>query len=539
MLRLGAHALHGSVATILAAAFLVACDGRRYGTDAGTDGGPADDARTPVDDAGPMDEDGGTEDGGRPPVGPSEPTDPAEVTRAGSGGLLLRGTVLAPEGPIDEGEVLIVGEEIRCVAESCAGEPDADTVTVVETNGVISPGLVDAHNHLTYDFLPEWEAPMLYDNRYTWADATAYEDHIAPFSDGRSSNDRICPGAKWGEIRSLIHATTTVQGQSFNRSCLDRLARNADHHHQLGYDHMRTTIGSVRDITDDDAMSLVESFTDPTEPTTRYAVHMQEGVGGGNLLEEFESFAGRDSRSNRHMGTSLLAEDGMYAGVGLLIHSMSLTEAQLMEVLDTEAHVVWSPSSNLVLYGQTADIATMLEMGISIGLGPDWTVSGEDEMLSEMRFAHEYGDAESIDALTPERIWRMATEGSADAVGLADRVGRLAPGMAADVAVFGRRGEDPYRAVLDSRAEDVRLVLVGGEGYYGDMNLETAAAVNGDCEVLDACGAPKFVCVANTPGSTTSTARAEETLEDVRGQLTDLLMGYGREEDLQALVACE
>ena len=79
---------------------------------------------------------------------------------------------------------------------------------------------------------------------------------------------------------------------------------------------------------------------------------------------------------------------------------MDLTTAQLMEVVDTGAHVVWSPSSNMVLYGETAPIAEMLSLGIPVGLGPDWTVSGEDEMLSEMRFAYEYGQAESIDALT-------------------------------------------------------------------------------------------------------------------------------------------
>lgn len=482
-------------------------------------------------------------DAGPAPI-ESEPTPPAEVVASGSAGFLLRGTVLAPDDILDPGEVLVVGNTIECVAADCSGEPEAGSVTVIETNGVISPGLVDAHNHLTYDFLPEWEAGMLYDNRYVWADEAAYEDHIAPFSDGRNQNDRICPAAKWGELRSIVHATTTVQGQSFNRSCLDRLARNADHYHRLDahgldWDHMRTTIGSVRDITDSDAQSLVESFTDTETPTTRYAVHMQEGVGGGNLLEEFESFAGRDTRSNRHMGVSLLAEEGMYSGVGLLIHAMSLTAAQLMEVLDTEAHVVWSPSSNLVLYGETAPIAEMLELGIPVGLGPDWTVSGEDEMLSEMRFAHDYGQAEGIDALTPEQLWRMATAGSARAVGLEAHVGRLEAGMAADVAVFGRRAADPYRAVLDSRAEDVRLVLVDGAAYYGDLGLEPETAVNGDCDLIDACGAMKFLCLANTPGSTSDTARADETLDDVRGQLERLLGMYGRTEDLQPLVVCD
>lgn len=503
---------------ILVLVLLAGCEGRPYG---GRDGGMAD-AEAP--DAGPL------------PL-ESEPSPPAVIEREGRGAFLLRGVVLAPDRVIDPGEVLVIGADITCVAESCASAPGAEGATVIRTNGIISPGLVDAHNHLTYNFLPEWVGGQLYGNRYQWADVTSYEDHVRPFSDGRNLNERICPAAKWGELRSIVHGTTTVQGQSANRSCLDRLARNADHYHRLGHDHLRTTIESPREITDDEAASLVSSFTAANAPTTRFAVHMCEGVSGNNIELELDSFAGRDPRANRHQGINLLAAaDGSYRGVGLLIHSMILTEAQMMEVRDSDAHVVWSPSSNLVLYGATAPIARMLELGLNIGLGPDWTVSGEDEMLSEMRVAHAYGRSESIAALTPERIWRMATQGSADAVGLGDVIGRLEPGTRADVVVFGRRAIDPYRAVLDSGAEDVRLVLIDGLAYYGDLALESVS-VNGDCDVLDACGASKFLCVANTPGSTADGAGATETLDDVRAQLVTILAGYGRS-DLAELVTC-
>lgn len=499
------------------------------------------DAEPPPADAGPLG-DAGPRDAG-PPIdaGPlptaSEPSPPARVVREGAGGFLLRGAVLAPDGPILDGQVLIVGDTITCVAADCSGAPGAASAIEIETFGVISPGLVDAHNHLTYDFLPEWVAGTTYGSRYEWSDVAAYEDHIRPFADGRNENARICPGAKWGELRSIVHGTTTVMGQSANRSCLNRLARNADHHHGLGYDHMRTTISSPRDLTDSDAAGLVEDFSAATEPTTRYAVHMQEGVSGSNVELEFDSFAGRDPRSNRHMGTSLLAApDGSWSGVGLLIHSMGLTEAQLAEAAMADAHVVWSPSSNLILYGETAPIAAMLDMGLEIGLGPDWTVSGEDHVLGEMRFAHAYGTAEGISALTPARIWEMATAGGAGAVGLEARIGRLEEGMVADVTVFGRRAMDPYRAVLDSEAADVRLVFIGGLAYYGDLDLEPTAALNGACDTLDACGAMKFLCVAQTPGHDSG---ADETLDDVRGQLEAIMAMYGRESELEPLVRCD
>ncbi|MFK8003752.1 MAG: amidohydrolase family protein [Polyangiales bacterium] len=490
---------------------------------------PDRDAGPPFDggrdfDAGPPPADAGTPDvPPRPDAGPrpveSVATPPGVVSGSGDH-LVLQGTLLLPDGPL-EGDLRIEDGLITCAAASCP----RDNATLIVTNGVISPGLIDSHNHLAYDFIPEWEPDpvMLYNNRYEWSDEGSYEAHIAPYADNRSRNTTFCPSALWGEARAVVHGTTLMMGQSFDRTCTAGGMRNADHKHRLGYNHMRTSIASVRDINDDAAESLVSSFTDSSEPKTRFAVHMQEGLMGSNLELEFESFAGRDTRNNRHMGTSLLAGDG-YFGVGLLIHSMGLTTGQLMEAIDTGAHIVWSPSSNLVLYGDTAPIEEMLDLAIDVALAPDWTVSGADNMLEEMRFASGYGIGQSIDELTPEMIWRMSTSNAAEAVGLADSVGMLEVGMHADIVVFGREAMDPYSAVLDSRAEDIRLTLIEGRAHYGDMNLEAAAAVNGSCEVFDACGNAKFLCIADLPDSDGDWA--DDTLEDLRGQLQTIIDEY-------------
>jgi len=466
-----------------------------------------------------------------------------EVERTGGAGLLLRGVVLSPTGVLDPGEVL-VGDDglIVCVASDCGGEPAAADATVIDTHGVISPGLVDAHNHLAYNFLHEWvpDPPRTFPNRYVWADDPQYEDHIRPYSAHRSSNSHHCPAAKWGELRSLVHATTTIQGQSARRACTNGLVRNADHDHGLGYDHMRTYIGSPRDINDELAGDLVEDFQAADEPVTRYAVHMAEGYTDDHVLEEFDSFDGQDPRENRHRGTSLLED-----GAALLIHCVPLDDTQLERVLETGSAVVWSPSSNLALYGRTAPIQRLLQLGVLTALGPDWTPSGADDQLAEMRFALDYGRDEGIPELTPERIWRMATEAAADAVGLGASIGRLQAGWHADVAVFAHRGGDPYEAVIGSREADVRLVLIDGEGLYGDASLQAATAVNELCEPFDACGTAKFVCPRETDQP--SDDRKHQTVADVRAELVAILQGdgypedeqYGRGMELLDLVACD
>lgn len=474
--------------------------------------------------AAPAPEGGGGADGG---AAPSVATEPATILRSGTGGLLLRGVVLAPDGVLDPGEVLVVDRFITCVASSCQGEPGAANATWLDTHGVVSPGLIDTHNHLAYDFLPEWQPspPRLFRNRYEWADDPSYEAHVLPYAKHRASATHFCPAAKWGELRALVHGTTTMQGQSFQQACLDWGIRNAEHYHGLGVNQLRTSIGNVRDLTDDDARGLLQSFDAASRPATRYVVHLGEGYEGSGVELEHASFAGRDPRPNRHQGTSLL-----YKETAVLIHAISLTDEELQEVARTGTKLVWSPSSNLALYGRTAPIARILELGITTGLGPDWTPSGADDLLEELKVARAYGEAQHLAALTPERLFRMVTGDGAKVVGLEQHLGRLEVGQRADLTVFARRGPDPFAALVESRAEDVRLVLIDGVGLYGDASLRETTAKNAYCEPFDACGTAKYLCVQEAP---TAPDRKDETLADLRTQLVNILEGTGYPADEQ------
>lgn len=486
---------------------------------------------------------GGSGNGGNG-GGASTQSPPAEVLQTGTKGLLLRGVVLTPSGVLDPGDVLVIDNLITCVKADCTGETGAGEATWIDTHGTISPGLIDSHNHLAYNFLPEWvpNPPKTFNNRYEWADDPQYEAHIEPYAAHRSSNSHYCPGAKWGELRSVVHGTTTMQGQpSAAGSCINWGVRNANRYHDLGYDHMHARIASVRDINDADAAKLIAEMDLQLEPTTRYHVHMAEGVSGNHIDEEFDSFAGRDPRENRHNGTTLL-----YKSTAVLIHSIPLTEKQLQETKDTNSKIVWSPSSNFALYGPgvTAPIERILQLGIVTGLGPDWTPSGTDEMLSEMRFALGYGQSANIAEITTKQLWKMATSDGAIVVGLQDYLGKLEVGYRADIAVFGRLGADPYGAVIDSKASDVRLVLIDGEGFFGDKNLHDVASRNDYCDSLDACGTDKFICVQDSPNADN---RRDETLSDIHTQLYNILEGigypqdeqYGRGDELLELVDCK
>src|SRR5262245_66301191 len=63
--------------------------------------------------------------------------------------LVLRGTVVTPTEVIADGAVSISGSRIAQV------EPFvARSQTAVETDSYIFPGLIDLHDHITWNFLP-------------------------------------------------------------------------------------------------------------------------------------------------------------------------------------------------------------------------------------------------------------------------------------------------------------------------------------------------------------------------------------------------
>jgi cytosine/adenosine deaminase-related metal-dependent hydrolase len=530
--------------------------------DAGTDA-PLEDAPAPSDAPAPTDApaedapsptDAGVDagsDAGMP--GPSTPTPPPTVTRTGTGGLLLLGTILTPTGPL-VGELLIAGNRITCVAPSCAGMPMAGTVTVIDTHGAtISPGLLDAHDHLSYDFIPEWvpSPPRLFDSRYEWRGNAAYGDWVEP----ENVTAAVCAGSKWGELRSIIHGTTTIQGQSpAGVACVDRLARNADNYHGLWDgpdadtipdDFMRVTISGPCESGFPARTGLITDFGDGD--ARRFVVHVGEGVrpagtpgSSTDPTREFDCYAGRTGPTPG----LLFDPSGVPYETGVMIHAIPLTAAQLDEAVMANVRFVWSPSSNIVLYDDTAPIEEMLARGLTVALANDWTVSGTDEMLSEMRYAHDYGQTMGITALTPRRLWEMETMDAAVVLGLEDFVGTIEVGRRADIAVFSRTGDDPYRAVMDSRARDVSLTLIDGVAYYGDLPLESIA-VNGSCDTLDVCGIERFLCVADTPGTqnVANTTRRGDTLGSLEAELngiidTTLLTTPGAADRVLPLVDC-
>jgi hypothetical protein len=80
--------------------------------------------------------------------------------REGSNGaVLIRGTVILEDSVICDGDVLIdrTSRSILCAGDDCSTETLAGDATVICAD-VVLPGLIDPHNHMSYNTLPPWRS---------------------------------------------------------------------------------------------------------------------------------------------------------------------------------------------------------------------------------------------------------------------------------------------------------------------------------------------------------------------------------------------
>ena len=167
--------------------------------------------------------------------------------------------------------------------------------------------------------------------------------------------------------------------------------------------------------------------------------------------------------------------------------------------------IVWSPRSNLSLYGDTVDVTTADQLGVRLALGADWTPTGSMDMLRELPCADEFNRRNLAGYFSDEKLWLMATRQAAVAAG-ATEVGSLAPGQWADLAIFERGAAAGHRAVIGAAPERVAFVARGGKALYGDAALLAALSAQ-PCDPITVCGSEKAVCAADA-GTTLAALQA-------------------------------
>lgn len=170
-----------------------------------------------------------------------------------------------------------------------------------------------------------------------------------------------------------------------------------------------------------------------------------------------------------------MAKDVGIARQGMvLIHGIGLTADDWQEAKKSEISLVWSPFSNLLLYGETTDVAAAKAAGINISLGSDWAPSGSKTLLDEVRIAKRYLIQKGQDReFTDKDFYEMMTINAAKALKLEDRLGKLIPGYLADIVAVPLKSfkSDPYSTIVNSDSSNIKLVILGGKIVIAHKSL--------------------------------------------------------------------
>ncbi|NUR28889.1 MAG: amidohydrolase family protein [Catenulispora sp.] len=376
----------------------------------------------------------------------------------------LRGRVVTMDAArtvLDDGVVYVENGLITAVLPASSPPPASSAdLTAVDTGATLFPGLIELHNHLPYNVLPLWQVPKKYGNRGQWGGSSNPEYHrlvTGPMTVLGQSAELMPAVVRYVEAKALVNGTTTSQGIAlFSNAGARRLYR-----------------GVVRTVeaTDDPALPEASSRIADVEAVDAQRFLARLSQGKRLLLHLAE---GVDDAAREHF-LALEYAPGKWAITENLvgIHCTGLHAEDFTRMADNGASMVWSPLSNLLLYGGTAKIAAAKKAGLTIGLGSDWSVSGSKGLLGELKAARLASTAAG-GVFSDVELVAMATCDAARILRWDHALGTLAAGFKADITAVKGTSGDAYKTLIDATDQDVAVVVIDGAARYGRTALMKA-----------------------------------------------------------------
>ena len=334
--------------------------------------------------------------------------------------------------------------------------PDKGDEVIDLDRGFVFPGLINAHDHLELNSQARLKWRDKYANASEWiADFQPRFDTDPALAVTRPEtlDERMWVGG----LKNLLAGVTTV----CHHNPLHRVLRRrfpVRVVEQFGYSHSLHIDG--------DAVAASHRKTPADWP---WMIHAAEGL---------------DEAARAELET--LARLGCLSANTVFIHGVAFCRAAADRVIGAGAGLVWCPSSNRFLFDTTADVRAFDDAD-RLALGSDSRLSGEGDLLAELRAAHETRQ------LSAEGVARTVGPGAAQLLRLRDR-GRIAIGSPADLTVLNANEACPFDTLVTASRSDVRMTMIGGKPAIAEPSLARAfeaSAVETSQAVLD--GSPRLV----------------------------------------------
>lgn len=315
---------------------------------------------------------------------------------------------------------------------------------------IVIPGLINAHSHAAMSLFKGMadDYPL-----QTWL-----EEHIWP-AENRWVNEKfVYDGAELAAAEMIRSGTTTFSDMYFFPEETAKIALKSGLRCQLAFPILDfpTVWGQGPDDYLHKGLALHDNFRSHPGINVTFGPHAPYTVSDGPLqriatmAEEMQSPIQIHLHETQQEVSDALSATGerplqRLNRLGVLsplvqcVHMTEVNDEDIDLLVQTGAHVIHCPRSNLKLASGFCPTDKLLQRGVNVALGTDGSASNNDQdLLSEMNMAALLakgisGNAAAVDAHT---ALRMATLNGAKAMGIDDLVGSLETGKMADITAI-------------------------------------------------------------------------------------------------------
>ncbi|MSU91036.1 guanine deaminase [Rhodobacteraceae bacterium 2CG4] len=371
------------------------------------------------------------------------------------------------------GGVLVDGARIAAVGDGAALRAAHPQAAVIDHGGgLILPGFVDAHAHYPQTgIIASWGKRLIdWLNAYTFPEEARFGDPAHAAAVARTYLDlNLANGITTAAAYCTIHpgsvdallAEAQARGLAMaaGKVMMDRNApEDLRDTAQAGYDDSKALIGRWHG-----AGRLRYAITPRFAPTSTPA--QLEAAGAlwsehpdclmqTHLSEQAEEVAWvRDLFPQARDYLDVYERHGLVGPGAVMGHAIRLRPREWAALAATGAAIAHCPTSNTFIGSGLFDMDGAQRLGIPVGLATDVGGGSSFSMLRTMAAAYEIGQLKGR-ALHPAELVFLATAGSARALRLESRLGRLAAGMDADLVVLDL-ASTPVIAQRAARAGDI------------------------------------------------------------------------------------
>jgi cytosine/adenosine deaminase-related metal-dependent hydrolase len=425
-----------------------------------------------------------------------------------------------------DASVLVRGNAIEWVgpAAELPGDARASAHEVIDARGhVVMPGLVNTHHHMTQSLtralpaaqdrelfgwlralLPVWSGltpdMMRTSSQVAMAElllsgCTTSSDHAYLYVNGMRLDDEIAAAAEIGMRFHACRGSMTV-GESAGGLAPDAMTEREDA-------VLADTQRLIEQYDDRGRLAMLRVVAAPCTPFSVSRDLMRESA---RLARSLGARLHTHMAENQHDVVYTREKFGMspieymesveWLGADVWhAHCVKLDAPGIARFAATGTGVAHCPCSNMRLASGIAPVRRLLGAGVPVGLGVDGSASNDGgHLLNEARQAmllarvgrameEPFGCDSGPQEMTARDVLAMATRGGARVLGR-DDIGQLAPGMAADLALYDVRGlafagaavHDPLASLVFCNPAPAAYTVVNGrvlvrEGQLTSVDL--------------------------------------------------------------------